>query len=252
MNSKILITRTDRPKRVLIKKFNTIFIDKYNSTVKKYSRVDDDVENKIETNNTETNNTDGSFNLLLGDVFYDFLQNTLPEEEAITSINLKLISSLTSKNSYLDSEFKKIGYLAFYSNLINGQYSSMIDNYDELIYNHNNTNTDQYEKFTIQLEDSTGNVFSKTTEAVRSKITEGSMSTIKVPISDSQTTEKDGFTSGELFYTYYINTFSNIKIELLLTSESTLTAVDLKTINTTKIGISKEDERRYNSILSNI
>lgn len=241
----------------LISKFSEIHVKKNNSVNTVMYRKDSKKQEVVIENNvlvsddSATPNTDASCNVIFDKNFYFFLNSKLPEELMVTKLKLNLISFLlVEKIEFVLQELKTINRFKFIENLIDGVYDKkhIHSQYDILEIKKSLIDSirNQNQEIILKAKDSNGNIFSKTQSFDRSKITEHFISSIKCPINDPDTTNKDGFNSAEQIYFFIESVESEIEIPLIIESSTTITAADKKEIPITNIEIENKFYHKYN------
>lgn len=246
-------TKTSITLDVRKKMFSRIHKEKNNSTVNEYVLVNPNLNsNSFTTDNTNTNTTDGKFEIVFEN-FYNFVHNILPEPENITLYKLKQIETLIDINlSFgidLNELYKTRGYFLFIQDVLEGNYEmfereqfieAILSIPDKFDYN-----------FIILAKDSEGTSHAQTSSIAVSQVQQNTVSVISVPMSDSQTENKDGFAANDVVTLVFKNTNTNKEI-IIFTNPSVITANNLSTITLEEYIIKQHTIKHYNPVLFNL
>ena len=185
---KILIgRRRQRNVEKIKEKFQSLHQTVNNSSVTVFSRKEKElpVEESVTTDNTQTNTTDGSCEIIFSDVFYNFINGRLPEEISQTESKLKIINHLVSQNEILLDLARKNNYDTFFNNLVEGVYTEYLSHREEkTIQEYFLIDFSKQEEFQLIVKDSLGNEFCKTKTFIRSKVKQGGSFFIKCTMDD--------------------------------------------------------------------
>jgi len=246
-------TKTSITLDVRKKMFSRIHKEKSNSTVNEYILVNPNLNSNSFTNdNTNTNTTDGKFELVFEN-FYNFIHNILPEPENVTLYKLKQIETLIDINLGIGIDLVEIykgrGYFLFIQDVLEGNYEmfgreqfieAILSIPDKFDYN-----------FIILAKDSEGTTHAQTESIAVSQIQQNSVSVLSCPMSDSQTTNKDGFAANDVVTLFFKNTTTNKEI-IIFTNPSVITANNLSTITLEEYIIKQYTIKHYNPVLFGI
>jgi len=240
--------------KVIIKKYSDIHIKKNNSTTANLVRKTQTSLSVISVDDSVTNITDGNFSIII-QYLYEFLLNELPEEEYITKWKISFLEYIIDESKAIGTEgeilnaFYSDGYYKFFINFVQGKYEEIIFNYKKHLDTYLNINFDKQQIFTLLIKDGNNVNFSAIKSAKRSSIKINSSPVIRCPISDSQTSVKDGFINNEPFFIFYKNEYTNIEIPIIVNADPNLLAGDKKEIIIKSMTLSHESKVNYNSFL---
>ncbi len=224
---------------------------KNNSQVLEYTSVSFTENNNFSTDNVNTNTTDGDFQIVFEN-FYNYIHNTLPEPENVTLFKLKQIKTLIEINLEsltgidLTPIYKDRGYFLFIQDVLEGKYEmfereqfieAILSIPDKFDYN-----------FIIFAKDSEGTTHAQTESIAASQIQQNFVSVLSCPMSDSQTTNKDGFAANEYVTLVFKNTNTNKEIPIF-TNPSVITANNLTTILLEEYIVKQYTIKHYNPML---
>jgi len=224
---------------------------KNNSQVLEYTSVSFTENNNFNTDNVNTNTTDGDFQIVFEN-FYNYIHNILPEPENVTLFKLKQIKTLIEINLEsligidLTPIYKGRGYFLFIQDVLEGKYEmfgreqfieAILSIPDKFDYN-----------FIIFAKDSEGTTHAQTESIAASQIQQNSVSVLSCPMSDSQTTNKDGFAANDYVMLVFKNTNTNKEIPIF-TNPSVITANNLTTILLEEYIVKQYTIKHYNPML---
>jgi len=246
-------TKTSITLDVRKKMFSRIHKEKNNSTVGEYILVNPNLNSNSFTNdNANTNTTDGKFEIVFEN-FYNFIHNILPEPENVTLYKLKQIETLIDINLGLGIDlvelYKIRGYFLFIQDVLDGNYEmfereqfieAILSIPDKFDYN-----------FIILAKDSVGTSHAQTSSIAVSQVQQNTVSVISVPMSDSQTENKDGFAANDVVTLVFKNTNTNKEI-IIFTNPSVITANNLSTFLLEEYTIKQYTIKHYNPVLFNL
>jgi hypothetical protein len=242
-------------KEDLIQRMSEIHIKKNNAVNKFYQRADQqsDASNGsvLVVNENETNNSDGSVVILFNDVFYYFLKDKFPEEEGLTKEKLSLVNFLiqTDISGVIKKEAENNNKEIVFNRFFAEKYDHLIPQPQGIRETWFKLDFKIYNTYVLVFKDDNNQEFTKTHTIIRHEITDKFLASIKCPISDSQTTVKDGFNANDNINVFIKNVNTQREVKLILSTNVSLTAQDLKTITITDININQKDYIAYNKIL---
>lgn len=254
-NMKKYNAKSTLSQKVITKKYSELHVEKNNSVTVTLERKNQTSTSVISVDDSVTNITDGSFSIII-QYLYEFLLNELPEEEDVTKWRISFLEYIidTSNNSIgtggeiLDA-FYSDGYYMFFINFVGGKYKEIIFDYKKNVDSYLNMNFDNQQIFTLLIKDGNNVSFSAIKSAKRSDIKVNSSPVIRCPMSDSQTSNKDGFVSNEPFFIFYKNEHTNIEIPIIVVATPNLLAGDKKEIIIQSMTLSDESKFNYNPFL---
>tara|TARA_R100000541_G_scaffold33347_1_gene41981 strand:+ start:31132 stop:31887 length:756 start_codon:yes stop_codon:yes gene_type:complete len=222
---------------------------KNNSQVLEYTSVSFTENNNFNTDNVNTNTTDGDFQIVFEN-FYNFIHNILPEPENVTLYKLKQIETLININLGLGIDlsvpYKIRGYFLFIQDVLQGNYEmfereqfieAILSIPDKFDYN-----------FIILAKDSEGTTHAQTESITASQVQQNTVSVLSCPMSDSQTENKDGFAANDVVFLFFKNTTTNKEI-IIFTNPSVIIANNLATIPLEEYLIKQYTIKHYNPVL---
>ena len=252
-NMKKYNAKSTLSQEVIIKKYSDIHVEKNSSTTVNLVRKTQTSSSVISVDDSVTNITDGNFSIII-QYLYEFLLNELPEEEFITKWKISFLEYIIDNSSNLGAgellnAFHSDGYYKFFINFVEGKYKGIIFDYEKRLDAYLKMSFDKEQEFTLSIKDANNDIFSAIKSVKRSDIKANSSPVIRCPMSDSQTSNKDGFISNEPFFIFYKNEHTNIEIPIILSATPNLLAGDKKEIIIQSMTLSNESKVNYNSFL---
>ena len=242
-------------KEDLIERMTEIHIKKNNAVNKFYQRANqksDSTNNSVlVVNDNETNTNDGSTVVLFNSVFYFFLRDKFPEEEGLTRKKLSLVNFLieTDISGFIKKESESNNKEFVFKSFFAKNYDHLIPDAEKIREEWFSLDFKIYNTYILVFKDDNNQEFTKTHTIVKDEITEKFSASIKCPISDSQTTVKDGFNANDNINIFIRNINTQKEVKLIISTDVNFTAQDLKTITITNIDISQKDYKEYNKLL---
>ena len=258
---RILNPRTDITTKAKISFANKLHAEKSNSLVENYSGVNinnnisSGNNNVVSTNDSITNTTDKDCEITFKESsLYSFLANELPEETIITEKKLKFINSLIHENilqGNVDPQllYEEIGYSEFLEKLTNGDFNEVFFLADQFNDYYNSIISLYPTELRILGKDTNGSTFLGTNSFNRYDIEEGYASSVKCPINDSTSSEKDGFNINEIITLFLLNLNTSQELKLTIKAYPDLLIDYRKNILIESISISSSQKKEYNKLI---
>jgi len=173
---------------------------------------DDDVPNSFIKPDGQQYVTEQTVGLVFTDSLYDFLNFKLRENKKVTEIKKRIaLGFVKNSPAYVKQQFTYLPFNEFFNNFLDGVYdehlSVDIANASRESYNNLFISIHSFSNFTLRFKDAAGNLILQTAPVNGYALEKGHAFSIDLPLDDTTTTVKEGYSTTEAISCFYYNTY---------------------------------------------